>query len=847
MIRVRLSVHRRTPFLLRSGLSALALLSLCGALAPAAGAAATRSIAAVTDATTGLPDASSVVPLDACGSPTAVRAACLAQLLGLRGTRAVVHPRLRQPASPDRLASGHRRSRLSRAAAAAEVAAVTAPQPGTPAYLQQAYDLAYLSQTSGGGETIAIVDAFDDPSAEADLAAYRAEFSLPPCTSANGCFRKVDQTGGTRYPQTVNSGWQVEISLDLDAVSALCPNCRIALVEANSDALSDLAAAQAEAAQLNPNVISDSWAVAMSGRTAAQTFASSGTYTFPGITTVAASGDDGYLGSGVNNFPAAMGDVTAAGGTTLEPASSSGVQSPRAFTESAWSGSGSGCASRVAKPTWQTDTGCGGRAYNDLSADADPATGMQVYDSAQGGWEVVGGTSEATPLIAAYYALLGSAAQGPSWAYANAGLLNDPSAGANGSCFYTISYICQSGTGYDGPTGAGSISGAVATGAPGIGGPGTNGSYTQNVAGSTAQLQGGVYPNGSDTTYWWEYGTTTSYGQSTAAVDIGSGDAAVSVGDSLQGLQDGTTYHYRLVAQNSFGTEYGYDFTLRTASGAISGPANGTNTGPDMPDGGTTGIGTGTTGSGSTGSGSTGSGSTGSGSTGSGSTGSTTPPDTTTTAPPPTTTMPPATTTTPPASSSTSSANDSAPTTNGSAPAKPSTSGPRVAAASSGAATITATVSTGGAGARYSVQYGTTPALGHSVAGALGGSSTGLSATLRNLRAGATYFARVVVTNPAGSATSAIIRFRTSPVTITRLTIRGGRVRAALRCHGTGDCRVRLAAHSGSRVLATGRATLPGSHATTVTLKLGGSSRHPIAVSVMSSWNGYIATVTATR
>jgi hypothetical protein len=833
MIRLRISLHRRPApcraiHLLRPWLSAVALIGLCGALAPAAGAASTGSIAAVTDATTGLPDASSVVPLDACGSPTAVRAACLAQVLGVRGTGSVVHPRLRRAASPNRLGAGRWRARLSRAITAAEAAPATAPQPGTPAYLQQAYDLAYLAQTSGGGQTIAIVDAFDDPNAEADLAAYRAQFSLPPCTSATGCFSKVNQTGGTSYPQTVNSGWETEISLDLDAVSALCPNCRIVLVEANSDALSDLAAAQAEAARLGPNLISDSWAVTMSGRSAAQTFANSGTYTFPGITTVAASGDAGYLGWGVNSYPAAMSDVTAAGGTTLEPASSSGVQSARDFTESAWSGSGSGCASRVAKPSWQTDTGCGGRAYNDLSADADPATGMQVYNSAQGGWEVVGGTSEATPLIAAYYALLGSAAQGPSWAYANAGLLNDPSAGANGSCFSSIGYICQSGTGYDGPTGAGSISGAASAGAPGIGGPGTNGSYTQSVAASTAQLQGGVYPNGSDTSYWWEYGTTTSYGQQTAAVDIGPGNAAVSVADSLQGLAPGTTYHYRLVAQNGFGTEYGYDFTLTTASGGTHGTATGTNSGGDTPSG----TGTGTTGTGTTGTDTTGS-------------TSTTPPVTT---PPVTTTPAPVTTpvttppaTTPPSTGSTTSANDS-----GTAPAPPSTSGLRVAAASSSSATITATVSTGGVGARYSVQYGATPALGQSVAGALGGSATGLSASLHNLRAGATYYARVVVTTAAGSATSAIIRFRTSAVTIAALSIRGGRIQVVLRCHGAGQCRVQLQVRSGSRVIATGRASVRGNRTTTVTMKLRAGVGH-IAVSVLSSWNGYPAAVTATR
>jgi hypothetical protein len=822
MTRLRISSHRRLApsgpgRTLRLCLSALALLGVFGALAPVAGATSTGSVASVTDATTGLPDAASVVPLDACGSPTAVRAACLAKVLGVRGTRSFVHPRLRRSASPNRL--GGRRARLSRAASAAVVAAAAAPQPGTPAYLQQAYDLGYLSQTGGVGATIAVVDAFDDPNAEADLAAYRAQFSLPACRTASGCFSKIDQTGGTNYPPTTNPGWRVETSLDLDAVSALCPNCRIVLVEANSDALSDLAAAQSEASQQGASAISDSWAVALSGHGAAQSFANSGTYTFPGITTVAASGDNGYLGSNTNDYPAALADVTAAGGTTLEPASASGVQSARDFTEYAWSGSGSGCAWRVAKPSWQTDIGCNGRAYNDLSADADPATGMEVYDSADGGWEVVGGTSEATPLIAAYYALLGSAAQGPSWAYANAGLLNDPSSGFNGQCSGSIGYICQAGTGYDGPTGVGSISGAVATGAPGIGGPGTNGTYTQNVTSSTAQLQGGVYPNGSDTTYWWEYGTTTAYGQQTAAVDIGSDNAATAVTDTLEGLEPGTTYHYRLVAQNGFGTEYGYDFTLTTTgSGTRSSP-----TGP---------------GSGAP------------GSTGSTPTTPTTPPDTT---PPATTTTTPPATTTPPTGGSTGSAGDSG-TASGTAPAKPTLSAPRIGAASS-TATLSATVSTGGAGGTYSVSYGTTPALGHSIAGGLGTSATGLSATLRNLRAGGTYYAHVVVSNVAGSATSAVVRFRTSAVTIAGLTIRGGQVQAVLRCHGSAQCRVRLQARSGSRLVASGNATVRGNRTVTVTLRLShafltalrSNGKHPLALSALSSWNGYPATVTATR
>jgi hypothetical protein len=159
---------------------------------------------------------------------------------------------------------------------------------------------------------------------------------------------------------------------------------------------------------------------------------------------------------------------------------------------------------------------------------------------------------------------------------------------------------------------------------------------------------------------------------------------------------------------------------------------------------------------------------------------------------------------------------------------------------------IAATVATGGAGATYSVQYGTTPALGHSIAGALGGSATGLSATLRNLRAGATYYARVVVSTASGSATSSLIRFRTSPVTIVRATIRGGRLQAVLRCHGSGACRVRLQARSGSRVIAAGQATVRGNRTTTVTLNLRGRDGHTVALSALSSWNGYPATVTAT-
>ena len=779
------------------GLCASILLLLVAALTPAVGAASAQAPGSITDATTGLSDAATVTPIDACASPSPFRATCLAQVLGVRGSAALVHPKLRRPASPFRV----QRPRARGSHAAADVAAAGAPQPGTPAYLQEAYDLAYLSQTAGTGETVAIVDAFDDPNAESDLATYRAEFGLSPCTTANGCFDKVDQTGGTNYPSTVDSGWELEISLDLDAVSALCPNCHIDLVEADSTQSSDLGAAQQEADQLpGVDVISDSWDVPLTGRQAARQFMNSGPYTFSGVTTVAASGDLGYPGSNTNDFPAALSSVTAAGGTTLEPASSSGVQSTRGFTESAWSGAGSGCNTATSQPSWQSGIACNGRAYADISADADPDTGMQVYDSDDNGWVVVGGTSEASPLIAAYYALLDSAAQasppllasapqGPSWAYANASLLNDPSSGSNGSCLASMSFICNAGPGYDGPTGAGSISGAVANGAPGITGPGTNGTDAQTVGSEAAQLQGGVYPNGEDTTYYWQYGTTTDYGQQTQPIDIGDGTDPVQVSGSLTGLSPGTTYHYRLVAANSFGTLYGYDYTLTTPVTMAGSPTQ-------------------------------------------------------TTQSPPTTT----TTSSPPATGNGGSGTSSSPTS------PPLVTNFKVAPAAS-TATVSATIAGRGAATTYTLQYGTTAALGRSAAsGSLGSSpaTANVSWTIHNLTPGKIYYLRAVATNAGGTTRGAVVRFRTSPVTITSSTTSGNKLRVVLRCHGSAPCRFRLEGRYGNRVMLSSQANIHGNRSTTVTLTLTrtfetlATHRRTAKLLALSTWNGVTATVSTT-
>ena len=792
---------------LAGGLCASLLLLLAALLTPVVSTASAQASASITDQTTGLSDAATVAPVDACPPPSPFRATCLAQVLRVRGTAALVHPKLRRPASPNRIQRP--RARGSHAASAA-VAAAGAPQAGTPAYLQEAYDLTSLSGLEGTNETVAIVDAYDDPNAETDLGTYRAEFGLPPCTSANGCFKKLDENGGTSYPTTVDPHWELEISLDLDAVSAVCPNCNIDLVEADSDQWSDLGTAQSTADdQPGVAVITDSWYAAPneSPGDTARDFMNSGPWTFPGVTTVAASGDAGYT-AGTNDFPAAMSSVTAAGGTSLEPASASGVQNIRGFTESAWSQAGSGCNTATHKPSWQTDTGCTGRSYSDISADADPNTGMQVYDSDSGGsgWVVLGGTSESSPLIAAYYALLDSAAQGaaplltpapqgPRWAWANASLLNDPTSGSNGSCLASISYICNAGPGYDGPTGVGSISGAVADGAPGIAGPGTSGSYAQTVTTESAQLQGGVYPNAEDTTYWWQYGTTTAYGQEAQANnnDIGSGTDPVQVADTLTGLSPGTTYHYRLVAQNNLGTSYGYDYTLTTPATVTSSPAQTQN-------------------------------------------------------PPPTENPPTTTTSSPPASGGSGGSGTSNPPTS-----PPVVTNVKVAPAAS-TATVSATIAGGGAATTYTLQYGTTAALGRSTSGSLAASqaTANVSWTLRNLSPGKTYYVRAVATNAGGTTRGTVVRFRTSPVTITSTTFHGSKLQVVLRCHGSAPCRFRLQGRYGNRVMLSSQATIRGNRSATTTLTLTrtfetlATHRRTAKLLALSTWNGVTAMVSTT-
>ncbi len=421
-----------------------------------------------------------------------------------------------------------------------------------PADLQSAYGLTAMSAASGAGETVAIVDAFDDPHAESDLAVYRSQYGLPACSTANGCFRKVDQTGGISYPST-DSGWAGEIALDLDMVSAICPNCHILLVEATSDGISngiyDLDVAENEAAALGATQISNSWGGdEYNGEQSEQN-----TYfTHPGVAITAGGGDAGY---GVV-APAAFQTVTAVGGTTLVRS-----KNRRGWSERAWSGTGGGCTHYVPKPTWQTDKGCSLRTDVDVAAVADMSTPVSVYDTVGGaGWGAAGGTSASAPIVAAYDALVGPAAASAQYHYTQAalGVYHDITAGSNGRC--NVSYLCEAGLGYDGPTGVGSIEGSpppnVTTGAAG------------SITPTAATVAGTVNPHGLATTYHFEYGlAANAYTARAPATDAsaGGGVSRVQLSAPLAGLVAETTYHYRLDAVSAAGTTLGADRTFTTA------------------------------------------------------------------------------------------------------------------------------------------------------------------------------------------------------------------------------------------------------------------------------------------
>jgi subtilase family serine protease len=336
-----------------------------------------------------------------------------------------------------------------------------------PADLASAYKL----PTGGSGSIVAIVDAYANPSAYSDVNAYRSQFgipSIPKCptsAAAAGCFEAVNQNGGSSLPSS-DVGWGQEIDLDIEMVSAVCPNCGILLVEANSNSFGDLGAAVNRAATMGATAISNSYGTngEFSGETSYD-----GYYNHRGIAVTASSGDSGY---GVE-YPAASQYVVSVGGTSLSPDSST-----RGWSETAWSGAGSGCSSQESRPSWQTSTidpACSRRTVADVSAVADPNTGVAVYDSygSNGAnWYVFGGTSVASPIIASVYGLAGNAGSflyPASNLYSHTGSLFDVTSGSNGNCSghgrfktSTGAYLCTAVTGYDGPTGLGTPNGTGA-------------------------------------------------------------------------------------------------------------------------------------------------------------------------------------------------------------------------------------------------------------------------------------------------------------------------------------------------------------------------------------------------
>jgi len=319
--------------------------------------------------------------------------------------------------------------------------ASTSPTGLSPATIKSAYGFS-TSTAAGSGTTIAIVDAYDDPTAESDLGVFSSQYGLPSCTTVNGCFTKVNQTGGTKYPRT-NAGWALEISLDVQWAHAIAPGAHILLVEASSNSFTNLLAAEDYAAA-NAQYVSNSWGGAeFSGESAYDSH-----FVHSGVSFFVSSGDAGTPAE----YPSASPNVISVGGTSLTFNSNGTLKS-----ETGWSGSGGGCSQYETANTAQSSFSqygqvpCAGkRATPDVSLDADPNSGVSVYDSTrysgQKGWFTVGGTSASSPMWAARAADAGSVVDA-SYVYGSSISFQDITFGNNGaSCL----------VGYDLVTGRGS-------------------------------------------------------------------------------------------------------------------------------------------------------------------------------------------------------------------------------------------------------------------------------------------------------------------------------------------------------------------------------------------------------
>lgn len=468
-----------------------------------------------------------------------------------------------------------------------------------PADLHSAYS---LPTTTSSAQTIALVDAYNDPSAERDLQVYDEEFGLPACTAANGCFTKINQEGKSSPLPKEEGGWSLEMSLDLETAHAVCQNCHIVLVEARTASYANLEAAEDAAAAAGATEISNSWG-------GEEPKSDSAAFMHPGTVITAAAGDDGYLdwyakGKAFVDYPAASPHVVAVGGTRLELSSPSNTWK----SETVWNGygaGGGGCSEHFEAAVWQRElpnwsaVGCGSaRAVADVSADADPYTGVAVYDSTADegevlGWLPVGGTSLATPLIASVFALDGGAngvAYPAKTLYENEtklpGSLHNIETGSNGKCTKGFSEdtglsnctaveeaascsetaICLAGPGYNGPTGVGTPDGPRAFEPTRAESPTVLTEAASSLTATSATLNATVNPNGASVSECeFEYGTTPSYGSSVPCTSLpGSGSSPVAVSAGISSLAADTEYHYRISATNTGGNGYGFDRTLAT-------------------------------------------------------------------------------------------------------------------------------------------------------------------------------------------------------------------------------------------------------------------------------------------
>jgi len=319
--------------------------------------------------------------------------------------------------------------------------ASTSPTGLSPATIKSAYNFS-SSSTTGAGKTIAIVDAYDDPTAESDLAVFSSQYGLSACTSANGCFTKVNQRGGSSYPRK-DSGWALEISLDVQWAHAIATGAKILLVEADSNSFSNLLAAE-DYAKSHAQYVSNSWGASeFSGESSYDSH-----FSQSGVSFFVSSGDSGLPAQ----YPSASPNVISVGGTRLT-FSGGNFQS-----ETGWSGSGGGCSAYEPKPSWQNtgSVNCNGkRATPDVSLDADPASGVSVYDSTryqgQQGWFTVGGTSASAPMWAARSADAGTVVNS-AYVYGSSITFRDITSGNNGASALA---------GYDLVTGRGSWIGAT--------------------------------------------------------------------------------------------------------------------------------------------------------------------------------------------------------------------------------------------------------------------------------------------------------------------------------------------------------------------------------------------------